>query len=48
MFETSSGMNDLNIRTNESPKWDRTRYQEDGKIVMIYSDVEKCQTEGFD
>ena len=26
---TSSGMNDLNIRTNTSPIWDRTRRLED-------------------
>ena len=26
---TSSGKNGLNIRTNESPKWDRTRCPEE-------------------
>ena len=26
---TISGMNGLNIRTNASPKWDRTRYPEE-------------------
>ena len=26
---TSSGKNDLNIRTNASPKWDRTRCPEE-------------------
>ena len=32
-IQNSKGMNGLNIRTNASPKWDRTRCQEEGRIT---------------
>ena len=31
---TSSGMNGLNIKTNASLKWDRTRCQEELRVCM--------------
>ena len=33
---TSSGKNGLNIRTNASPKWDRTRCPEEGVSVLCW------------
>ena len=34
---TSSGKNGLNIRTNASPKWDRTRCPEESKRPLLAS-----------
>ena len=36
---TSSGKNGLNIRTNASPKWDRTRFVEQSVLCLSTEDI---------